>query len=91
MTDRLHVWIEGRVQGVGFRYATQAEAHRLKLNGWARNAPDGRVEAQFEGPKDALDQMLEWCRHGPRFSSVTKVTSAWDNGEPQCASFVIRG
>ena len=91
MTDRLHVFIAGRVQGVGFRFATHREAETLGLNGWVRNLPDGRVEAEFEGPREALGRMLEWCGHGPRCASVTKLETSWESGDPRWTSFRLRG
>lgn len=91
MTERLHVLIEGMVQGVGFRFATQRQAAALHLNGWVRNLPDGRVEAEFEGPRTNLEQMLQWCRHGPRLAEVIRVDSAWESGEPKYTGFHLRG
>jgi acylphosphatase len=67
---RAHVWVSGRVQGVGFRWYTREEAMRRGLAGWVRNLPDGRVEAVFEGPPDRVASMLEWCRTGPRLAGV---------------------
>lgn len=90
MTSRLHVLISGRVQGVGFRYATYHEAVARGLNGWVRNLPDSRVEALFEGPKEVLDHMLEWCRHGPRFADVTSVDHTWSEGDPGYGEFQLR-
>ena len=57
--------VRGRVQGVGFRYATVEQGRRLGLDGWARNLPDGSVEVVAAGPPDALDRLAEWCRNGP--------------------------
>jgi acylphosphatase len=91
MTDRLHVLVEGMVQGVGYRYSTQHRAVALGLTGWVRNLPDGRVEAEFEGPRPELERMLEWCRTGPRFAEVTKVLAHWETGEPKYAGFQLRG
>ncbi|HEX72602.1 MAG TPA: acylphosphatase [Candidatus Hydrogenedentes bacterium] len=90
MTPRLHVFIEGWVQGVGFRYATHAQALALGLSGWVRNLPDGRVEAEFCGPKVLLDQMLAWCRKGPRGASVRNVETSWDETDTPPAGFRIR-
>jgi acylphosphatase len=70
---RVHVWVSGRVQGVGYRWYTREEAMRRALAGWVRNLPDGRVEAVFEGPPDRVDSMLEWCRTGPRMAGVQRV------------------
>ena len=61
----------GRVQGVCFRYCASEEAERLGLAGWIKNLPDGRVEAEFEGPRSQLEVMLDWCKHGPRGAVVT--------------------
>lgn len=90
MTDRLHVFVAGRVQGVGFRYSTQERARSLGLCGWVRNLPDGRVEAEFEGPRPALEEMLEWCRHGPRFAAVEQAEAVWEQGEPKYRGFACR-
>ena len=68
-----HLWISGRVQGVGFRAGAQHHAQRLGLNGWARNLPDGRVEALVWGDSQAVEQMVAWCRRGPSHAHVTDV------------------
>ena len=72
-----HVYVSGKVQGVGFRAATRAAAQRLGLSGWVRNLPDGRVEALFVGPKDAVEQMVAWCHRGPRAARVSQVKVDW--------------
>jgi acylphosphatase len=74
---RLHVLIEGRVQGVFFRASTRDEAWKLGLNGWVRNLPDGRVEALMEGDQRALAEMLLWCRMGPKYAYVDRVEEEW--------------
>ena len=74
---RLHVFIEGRVQGVFFRAHTRDEALARKLKGWVRNLPDGRVEALFEGEPEVLNSMLAWCHQGPRYSYVERVETEW--------------
>ncbi len=74
---RLHVLIEGRVQGVFFRAYTRDQALSRGLAGWVRNLPDGRVEALFEGPREALNSMLAWCHQGPRYSYVDHVEMEW--------------
>ena len=70
---RVRVFVDGRVQGVGFRVGAYREATRLGVAGWARNLPDGRVEAVYEGPRDAVEEMLAWTRHGPLGARVTDV------------------
>jgi acylphosphatase len=69
----VHVLIEGRVQGVGFRYFTQRTAIALGLAGFVRNRHDGAVEARFSGPPDAVAEMLRRCRVGPRGARVDAV------------------
>jgi acylphosphatase len=80
---RRHILIDGRVQGVGFRYALRARALAADLAGWARNLPDGRVEAELEGAPTAVDSVIEWARSGPSFATVTRieVTDARPAGE----------
>jgi acylphosphatase len=67
------VVVEGRVQGVGFRYACAREATAAGLVGVVRNLPDGRVEAIFEGPPDRVEALVAWCRRGPRSARVQAV------------------
>ncbi len=71
---RVHVYISGIVQGVSFRAATKRAATNLGVTGWVRNMEDGRVEAVLEGSDDDVDKMIAWCKVGPRFAQVTKVT-----------------
>ncbi|HTL40779.1 MAG TPA: acylphosphatase [Pseudolysinimonas sp.] len=66
------VLIAGRVQGVGFRWATRAEAERLGATGTVRNLPDGRVEVVV----DDCPELVEWLRHGPAGADVTGVEVA---------------
>ncbi len=70
---RVRVFVSGRVQGVFFRAETHRQALKLGLTGWARNLEDRRVEAVFEGEKEAVSVMLEWCAKGPSLSRVTGV------------------
>jgi acylphosphatase len=68
-----HVFVSGRVQGVGFRWAARAKGEELGLAGWVRNLPDGRVEAWVEGEEHALEAMLTWLARGPGAARVTNV------------------
>ncbi|MFH0916884.1 MAG: acylphosphatase, partial [bacterium] len=70
---RVRVLVEGRVQGVWFRDSTGQQATRLGVTGWVRNLPDGRVEAVYEGPRDAVEELLAWTRRGPERALVTAV------------------
>ena len=66
----LHILIEGRVQGVGFRAYVDLQARSLGLEGWVRNRRDGGVEAVFMGPRETVDHMLVLCRSGPVHARV---------------------
>lgn len=70
---RAHVFVTGRVQGVYYRANTRDAAREAGVDGWVRNLPDGRVEAVFEGPEDAVEGMVEWCRTGSPAAEVDDV------------------
>jgi acylphosphatase len=73
MPRAIEVRVSGEVQGVSFRgYAAQV-AVRLELVGWIRNEPDGSVLGHFEGPRDAVEEMLTWCRDGSPSAEVRKL------------------
>lgn len=69
----VRLFITGQVQGVGFRYWCVSQATRLGVDGWIRNRRDGSVEAVASGPEDAVDDLIELCRHGPSGASVEGV------------------
>ncbi len=70
---RVRILIEGKVQGVFFRQNTKEAAQLRNVKGWIRNLPSGKVEALFEGDKEAVQEMVDFCRIGPRGSYVTKI------------------
>jgi acylphosphatase len=65
--------IGGRVQGVGFRFFTEAAAAREGLRGWVRNLPDGRVEIEVEGDAEAVERFERHVRRGPPGARVSHV------------------
>lgn len=71
---RVRVIVEGRVQGVFYRDSCCREARRLGVRGSVRNRADRSVEVVAEGPRDRVDQLLDWCRHGPPSAVVSKVS-----------------
>lgn len=83
MQDKIgmHCFISGKVQGVWFRASTQKEARRLRLTGWAKNLPDGRVEVLVFGGKKEVAELYEWLKHGPELAIVKGITyeeQAWE-------------
>lgn len=73
MARRLRILIEGRVQGVGFRWFVRQEARRLGLAGWVRNLDDGRVEVAVAGEDGAVRRLLDHVHVGPDAAGVTAV------------------
>ena len=73
MTKAVSVKVTGRVTGVSFRWYAEQEAARLGVHGWIRNDPDESVAGHFEGPDDAVDEMVSWCRRGPSYAAVRDV------------------
>jgi acylphosphatase len=65
--------VTGQVQGVGFRWAAQGEAHRLGVVGRVRNRTDGAVEILAQGDRSAMDAFAAWLEDGPRFAKVADV------------------
>jgi acylphosphatase len=76
----VRVRIEGRVQGVGYRYWTERVAGDLGLDGWVRNRHDRSVEALFSGSADDVAEMLERCKEGPHSARVTAVAVTEEGG-----------
>jgi len=70
---RRRVVVSGHVQGVFFRETARRRALALGVAGWIRNNPDGSVEAAFEGAEDAVEQLVGFCREGPRGARVEWV------------------
>jgi acylphosphatase len=69
----IHFLIQGRVQGVGFRWFVQREAGELALRGWVRNTEDGHVEVLAAGEPGDLDELRSSLRRGPRGSRVDRI------------------
>jgi acylphosphatase len=74
---RAHLTVRGRVQGVYFRASTVQEAQNLRLTGWVRNCLDGSVEAVAEGDRSKVEDLIAWCRRGPRGARVHSVDVNW--------------
>ncbi len=88
--DRLSARIEGRVQGVGFRNFTQMRARQLGVSGWVRNEKDGSVQLEAEGPRAALEELLEAVHEGPRMARVESIDADWEDATDEFEVFRIR-
>ena len=71
--QRRRVVVQGHVQGVFFRETTRRRATSAGVAGWVRNAPNGSVEAVFEGERDAVDRLVAFMQAGPRGATVDWV------------------
>ena len=83
--------VRGRVQGVGFRWFVEREAHMLKISGWVRNNPDGTVELFAQGTREQLSGLHQRLREGPRASRVDEVEVTEADPTPGLTAFQIRG
>jgi acylphosphatase len=83
--------VRGRVQGVGFRWFVEREAHILQVAGWVRNNPDGTVEVMAQGTRDQLAGLRSRLLEGPRAARVDDVEVSDTEPEHGLFSFQIRG
>jgi acylphosphatase len=77
-TARVNLIVEGRVQGVGFRYFVAEEAIALGVLGWVRNRWDDTVEVMAEGDRSVLEKLVKVVRRGPRAAYVSQVKESWE-------------
>jgi len=87
---RIRARVTGRVQGVFYRASAADRASELGLVGWVRNAADGSVELEAEGPPERLEELIAWCRRGPPAARVSDVHSEWIDPLGQEQVFRVR-
>jgi acylphosphatase len=83
--------VRGRVQGVGFRWFVEREAHMLGIAGWVRNNHDGSVEVLAQGTRDQLAALHSRLREGPRAARVDAVEVSDATPAQPLSSFRIEG
>jgi acylphosphatase len=83
--------VRGRVQGVGFRWFVEREAHMLGIAGWVRNNHDGSVEVLAQGSRDQISGLHSRLREGPRAARVDAVEVSDAQPQPGLNSFRIEG
>src|SRR5690606_10626942 len=86
---RIQATIQGRVQGVSFRYYTQKEAQRLGLTGWVRNQPDGSVMTVAEGTEGNLHLFVQFLHQGPPAARVSDVALTWQEPSGEFTRFDV--
>jgi acylphosphatase len=87
---RIHVWVSGVVQGVGFRYFAVRKARESGISGWVRNTPKGKVEIVAEGEKWQLEEFTQNVKIGPSLSSVTGTEVKEEEYQGEFEGFEVR-
>ena len=88
---RVHVWVKGRVQGVGFRAHVEYEARQIGgLTGWVRNVGYDTVEAVAEGEKNKVERFIEMMKTGPRMSQVDESRVEWETPTDEFQMFGVK-
>ena len=87
---RVHVWVSGRVQGVGFRAYVQQNAYHIGVTGWVRNVGYDTVEAVAEGTAEQIERFLAAIKRGPTGSRVDEAREQREAVTGEFASFGVR-
>lgn len=90
-TTRAHIWIKGRVQGVGFRAHVEYSARQIGgLTGWVRNVGDDTVEAIVEGGYENVERFIAMMKEGPRSSRVDESKVEWETPTGEFSQFGVK-
>ncbi len=87
--QRVHIWVKGRVQGVGFRAFVQQQGYLLGLTGWVRNVGYDGVEVVAEGRREVLERFVQIVRQGPRAARVDEARVEWEAASNEFSSFEV--
>lgn len=88
---RAHVWVRGRVQGVGFRAHVEYHARKIGgLTGWVRNVGDDRLEAIAEGERSNVERLIALIKDGPRGSRVDEAKVEWESPTGEFEKFGVK-
>jgi len=88
---RAHVWVKGRVQGVGFRAHVEYSARLIGgLTGWVRNVGYDAVESIAEGERDKVDRFIEMMKQGPSASRVDESRVEWEDPTGEFMEFGVK-
>lgn len=89
MFKQVHLYIKGDVIGVGFRAWTKIQAKIIGVTGWVKNS-DNKVEAQIQGEKEKIEQIIELVKIGPPVSHVSEVQVFWQEVKEIFDQFEIK-
>jgi len=87
---RVHIWVKGRVQGVGFRAHVEYYALQIGVLGWVRNIGWDTVETEAEGTRKQIDQFIEMVKTGPRASRVDEVRVEYEPTIGHLSGFTVK-
>jgi acylphosphatase len=88
---RAHIWVKGRVQGVGFRAHVEYSARQIGgLTGWVRNVGYDTVEAVAEGERANVERLIDAMKQGPRSSRVDDSQVEWENSTGEFTQFGVK-
>jgi acylphosphatase len=84
------ILIEGRLQGMNFRYQAQEQARKLELCGFIRTLADGRIEIEVQGQKEQIEKLLDWCQLEPHSSHIKTILFRYDDFNKTYTDFSVR-
>jgi acylphosphatase len=87
---RMRILIDGRLQGINFRYNTQRKARHLGLGGFVRTLSDGRIEIEVQGLEEKVSQLLAWCQEEPQSSHIRTIMYRHDEPTDSSTDFEVR-
>lgn len=87
---RVRILVEGRLQGINFRYHTQQQAQSLGLTGFVRLLSDGRIEIDAQGDDESIEKLLAWCQEGPQSSHLKSILFRYDEPSEHTSDFIVR-
>ncbi len=87
---KVNIKLQGKVQGVGFRWFIKHHASKLNILGYVKNKQDSSLEAYFDGPDESINKMLELCKKGPPGALIDKMDISEQNNNETFNTFEIR-
>ena len=88
--QELHAYVNGWVQGVGYRYFVVNNALALGLRGYVRNVSDGSVEVLAQGTRPKLERLLTFLQRGPAAAEVNAISTHWGQPTEHLSGFHVR-
>lgn len=89
-TVRVHIWVKGRVQAVGFRAHVEYNALQIGVLGWVRNLGRDMVETVAEGTRGQIDQFIEIVKKGPRAGRVDEARVEYEEPTGYLDGFTVK-